>query len=80
MGWGARSEIRGKLLPDPDPGVEKTPDPGSRSATLLESQESVSLLLKASIHAVTFQILGFSVLLYHWNRDETGNRVGKHIC
>jgi hypothetical protein len=35
MGWG--SGIRGKkLILDPDPGVKKSPDPGSESATLVK--------------------------------------------
>jgi hypothetical protein len=41
MGWGSGtpdpgSEIRKKLIPDPDPGVKVAPDPTSGSATLLE--------------------------------------------
>jgi hypothetical protein len=45
-GWLPGSEILKKLIPDPDPGVKKAPDPGTKSATLQLSTKVQGSILK----------------------------------
>jgi hypothetical protein len=53
MGWGRDqgSETgKKKLIPDPDPGVKKSPDPGFGSATLVKPHHQCIKKTIISVH------------------------------